>query len=130
MAETCLAEYNERSSVVVTASFVDEDGSPVAPDSADYRIDDKASRTTILDWTTITSPSDEEEVLITADQNRIIKPRKAFEIRTITFRWQWTGTLGLMENKSQYEYRVNNLYGVVDVPSASVSPSTSASPST
>jgi hypothetical protein len=63
---------------------------------------------------------------ITDEQNAIIRPRKPYEIRTITVEFDYgAGKHGT----GQYRYKLLNLYGVVDVPSASVSPSASASPS-
>ncbi len=129
MAETCLTEYSERTSVVVTVNFIDEDGDPVAPTSATYRIDDKASKTNILPATPIPAPSTSEDLLITEDQNQILRTRKPFEIRTITVEWNYTSVLGAMHGTAEYEYKIINLYGVVTVPSSSVSPSASASPS-
>ena len=127
MAEQCLDEVNERTSLIVAVSFTDEDGDPVTPTSATYRIDDKASRTNILPATAIGSLSTSVDITITSEQNAIIRPRNPFEIRTVTVEWGYDS--GTKHGTAEYEYRLINLYGVVDVPSASVSPSASASPS-
>jgi hypothetical protein len=127
MATECLDSFNERSTVVITVAFTDDDGAPVTPDAATYRIDDRASRTTILPATAIGSLASSVDLTITSEQNAIIRPRNRFEIRTITVEFDYDGNT--RHGTAQYEYRLMNLYGVVDVASASVSPSASASPS-
>lgn len=127
MVDECLDEVNERSTSVVTVAFTDEDGDPVTPDSASYRLDDKQRRTVILDDTSIGSLSTSVDIEITPEQNRILRQRSIYEIRTLTVHYEWTG--GKAAN-SQYRYKVINLYGVNPFGSASVSPSASASPST
>jgi hypothetical protein len=126
MTNECLDEYNERATTFVTVAFTDEDGTPVTPDTATYRIDDEASRTNIQPSTAIGSLSASVDLEITSEQNAIIRSRKPFEIRTVTIEFDYdSGKHGT----AQYKYKLINLYGVVDVPSASVSPSASASPS-
>lgn len=126
MANECLAEFNERSTVVLTATFTDDDGVAVTPDVATYRIDDEASRTNIQPATSIGPLSSSVALVITDEQNAIIRPRSKFEIRTVTVEWDYDTD---KHGTAQYRYKVLNLYGVVDVPSVSVSPSASASPS-
>jgi hypothetical protein len=126
MANECLDSFNERSTIVVTVAFLDDDGVAVTPDAATYRIDDKASRTAILAATAIGSLSTSVDLTITSEQNAIVRPRKAFEIRTVTVEFDYDGD---KHGTAQYEYKLVNLYGVVDVASASISPSASASPS-
>lgn len=130
MAEECLAEYNERSSVIVTAAFTDEDDAPVTPDSATYRVDDEASRSAIVLSTPISPLSTSASIKVGSEANAIIRPRNRFEIRTVTVEFDYTSaTYGAMHGTSVYRYKLWNLYGVVDVASASQSPSASASPS-
>jgi hypothetical protein len=126
MAEECLDEVNERSTLMLTVSFFDEDSVAVTPDAATYRIDDPTSRTNILPATAITPLGVTADLEITSDENRVIRSRSASEVRVLTVEFDYgTGKHGTAE----YRYRVLNLYGVVTVPSASVSPSSSASPS-
>ena len=126
MANECLDEFNERSSITVTCTFADEDAMPVTPDAATYRIDDEASKTNILPATAISPLSTSVDLEITDEQNAIIKSRKDFEIRTVTVEFDYGAD---KHGTAEYKYKLKNLYGVVDVPSASVSPSASASPS-
>lgn len=129
MAETCLTEFNERTSVIVTVSFVDENGDPAVPTSATYRVDNEATKTNIVPQTAIGSLATSVDILITSDQNYIVRPRNKSEVRTVTVEFDYTGSLGAMHGTAKYQYRLMNLYGVVDVPSPSTSPSASASPS-
>jgi len=109
MTEECLTEVNEQSSITITVSFTDEDGAPVTPDAATYRIDDKESRTEILDTTSFPSLSSSVDLEITSAQNAIIRERNQSEIRRVTVEYDYgSGKHGTAE----YRYRVINLYGV------------------
>lgn len=129
MANECLFEVNERSAFPLRVSFLDEDGVAVVPTSASYRIDDQKNRTNILPLTALGSLSSAMDIWITSDQNYIIRPRSVYEIRTVTVSYVYESDNGPTPATSQYKYKLVNLYGVVDVPSASLSPSASASPS-
>lgn len=128
MSEECSNEITERTTLVLTVSFFDEDGVAVTPDSATYRIDSlQGTRgTAVLAATAITPLSTTADIEITSDQNQIIRQRNPYEIKVVTIEFEYgSGKRGTAE----YRYRVLNLYGVVNVASASVSPSASASPS-
>lgn len=128
MSEECLFEINERTSLILTVSFFDEDEVAVTPDSATYRIDSlQGTRgTAVLAATTISPLSTTADLEITSDQNQIIRQRNAYEIKVVTVEFDYgSGKHGTAE----YRYKVLNLYGVVNVTSGSVSPSASASPS-
>lgn len=129
MANECLFEVNERSAFPLRVSFLDEDGVAVVPTSASYRIDDQKNRTNILPLTSLGSLSSAMDIWITSDQNFIIRSRSVYEIRTVTVSYVYESDNGPTAVNSKYEYKLVNLYGVVDVPSASVSPSASPSPS-
>lgn len=129
MANECLDQFNERSSFPVAVAFFDENDDPVVPTAATYRIDDQASRTNIKPATSISPLSATVDIWITSDENYIVRSRRAFEIRTVTVEFDYESDNGPAHQTSQYQYKLINLYGIVDVPSASVSPSSSASPS-
>lgn len=129
MANECLFEVNERSAFPLRVSFLDEDGTAVVPTSASYRIDDQKNRTNVLPLTALSSLSSAMDIWITSDQNFIIRSRNIYEIRTVTVSYVYESDNGPTPVNSKYEYKLINLYGVMDVPSASVSPSASASPS-
>lgn len=127
MVDECLDEVNERSTYLITVSFFDEDDDPVTPGAATYRIDDQQRRTNILPATAISPLNTTAEIEITSEQNAILRSRAESEIRTVTIEYDYGSG---RHATAQYRYRLLNLYGVVDVPSSSVSPSASASPST
>lgn len=129
MANECLFEVSERTAFPLAVSFIDENSEPVTPTSATYRIDDEASKTAILPVTSFPSLNTTVDLWITSDQNFIVKPRSKYEIRTVTVQYEYESDNGPTPATAQYKYKVVNLYGVVDVPSASLSPSASASPS-
>jgi hypothetical protein len=129
MSEECLDEITERSSSTVTVSFFDEDGNAVTPDAATYRIDVPVSRTSILPATTFPSLSTAVDLEITSDQNRVVKERQPSEVHEVTIEFDYTAISGPKHGTARYRYRIINLYGVTTVPSASVSPSSSTSPS-
>jgi hypothetical protein len=129
MANECLFSINERTAFPLAVSFLDEDSVAVVPTSATYRIDDEASKTAIVPVTSFPSLATSVDLWITSDQNFIVKPRSKFEIRTVTVQYVYESDNGPTPATAEYKYRVNNLYGVVDVPSASLSPSSSESPS-
>jgi hypothetical protein len=129
MANECLISVNERTEFPLAVAFFDENSEPVVPTSATYRIDDEASKTAIVPVTNFPSLSTLVDLWITSDQNFIVKSRSKSEIRTVTVQYIYESENGPTPATAQYKYKVLNLYGVVDVPSASMSPSSSASPS-
>lgn len=129
MPNDCLDTCNERSTFTVTISFFDEDAVAVTPDAATYRVDDEASRINLVPSTAISPLSTSVDIIITSDENRIIRSRRPDEVRTVTVEFDYESDNGPAHGTAQYKYKLINLYGVVDVPSASVSQSASASPS-
>lgn len=128
MSEECLDEVNERSTSFITVAFTDEDGNPVTPDAATYRLDNvKRPVINILPATAFPSLSTSVEIEITSDQNQIFRNRNAFEIREMTVEYDYDSST--KHGTAKYRYKVLNLFGVVTVPSASISPSSSPSPS-
>ncbi len=129
MAEDCLFEVNERSDFPLTVSFFDEDAVAATPTAATYRVDDEQNKTNLQPATAFPSLDESVDLWMESDWNRIIRPRNKSEIRTVTVEYDYESIDGSKHATSQYRYRVNNLYGVVDAASASLSPSASASPS-
>ncbi len=127
MADECLFEVNERTSLTLTVSFFDEDGIAVTPDAATYRLDSVTRPVTaIVPATSFPSLASAVDLEITSEQNRIYKQRNSFEERIVTVEFDYASG---KHGTNQFRYKVINLYGVVPVASASVSPSASASPS-
>lgn len=130
MADECLDEWNERTDFPVTVEFRDEDDVLVTPTAATYRIDDQKARVNIRDVTAISPLASSVEVWVDSDENRILNQRHKFEVKTLTVEFDYNTGVGSKHGTSQYRWKTINLYGVLDVPSASISPSASASPST
>lgn len=128
MSEECLFEINERTTLILTVSFFDEDEVAVTPDSATYRIDSLQGNrgTAVLAATAISPLSTTATLEITSNQNQIIRQRNPFEIKVVTVEFTYDTD---KHGTAEYRYKVLNLYGVLNVASASVSPSASASPS-
>ena len=129
MANECLFEVNERSDFALAVSFLDEDSVAVVPTAATYRIDDQLNRRNIQLSASFPSLASTVDLWITSDQNFIIKSRSVYEIRTVTVEYDYESDDGPKHGTAEYRYKLVNLYGVVDVPSASLSPSSSVSPS-
>jgi len=128
MSDECLDEVNERTTSFVTVSFFDENDAPVTPSAATYRIDRPAKKIAVLGVTAISPLGTTAELEIASAENRIYQQRNPSEIAEVTVEWDYGSPL--KHGTAKYRYRIINLYGVVPVVSASVSPSSSASPST
>ncbi len=119
---------NERVTLLQPISTRDTAGTLVVPDSIRYRIQDVESRIDIKPWTDL-SLSSQQDIEVTPEENRIITDTNAYEERVITVEfWYYSNT---RSGKDELRYKVKNLYGVgpSSSPSASWSPSSSASPS-
>lgn len=124
---TELTSYNERTTLILTVNFFDEDDLPVVPDSATCRIDDVASGTVIRAKTAIGSLSSSVELEVTQDENRNLNSDLCLETRIVTVEFNYNAG---RHGTNEYRYQVKNLYGVQSSsPSASISPSASASAS-
>ena len=80
------------SACYVNASFFDETGAAMVPEALSYRIDDLASGTQILDWTSIGTPAATVQVLITGAQNNLVSSLAIREEHQVLF--QITDTEG------------------------------------
>ena len=99
----------ERSASRLTVGFISVGNQLEAPATARYRIDDttNGARTQVLDWTDIPSPSPSQDIVITAEQNRILSESNREERRVVTV--EATGTDGL-------EFRMPFVYQVINGP--------------
>lgn len=105
-----LFSVNERTTLVLTLSFKDEDGVAVVPATATYRIDDVLTETAILAATPLTGLASSIEVEITSAQNALISG-VALEERIVTVEFTYgAGRRGT----SEYRYNVRGLYGVTN----------------
>lgn len=115
---------NERTTLVLTISFKDEDDLPVVPSAAHYRIDDVASSTVIKAETALAPLASSIDLEILKGWNSMVAESRPYEIRRVTVEFDYgTGKHGTEE----YLYKIVNLYGVTIEASASLSASISAS---
>lgn len=115
-----LTTINERTTLVLTLAFFDEDDAAVTPTSAWYRVDDVGSGTSIVAQTALTGLSTTKELEITEAQNASVTRSLEERVVTVSFAYG-SGRRGTDE----YRYLVRNLYGVQESASPSVSPSPS-----
>jgi hypothetical protein len=99
---------NEATTYVVTVSFFDQDNEPVAPDVAAYRLDDESSNTVILDWTSIASPTEATDVIITSAQNTMVSANSESEVHILTVYFTYGGVASLV-GTAEYRYMLINL---------------------
>jgi len=97
---------NEKSSSVVTADFTDENGAPVTPATASYRIDDVVSGTEIKGDTAFVPVSSSHDIKISSNENRILNPELKKDVRIVTVQFTF-GADGA--GSGQYKYEVINL---------------------
>jgi len=101
-----LDRWNENSTVIVNAAFVDEDGAPVTPNAAKYRVDDHASETAIVALTAISPLSTAVDIEIPGSANKMVDTTKRTEVRKVTVQFTYgSGRRGTAE----YRYELVNL---------------------
>lgn len=76
--------FLEGSACFVIASFFDTTGAPLVPSALSYRIDDEASGTQILGWTTVTVGST-VSILVTPLQNALVVTGRSHETHQVLF---------------------------------------------
>jgi len=107
-----MEEVNERTTPKVTVAFTDENGAPVVPNNAWYRIDDAFSETAMLAETAISPLASSVDIELTQSDTTILDENNEFEIRRITTRWKyWTGSRWKWD-ANEYFLKIKNLAGV------------------
>lgn len=77
---------NEASTLRVTLSFRDPDGSPVSPTTLDWKIRDVQSDTDVVTWTSIPTPGTSEVVDVDGADNAMVNADNTSELREILVR--------------------------------------------
>ena len=121
-----MATIDEQCQARLRISFTDVDGAAITPTTLKYKIVDEGSRTTIVPITSVSPATTYYDVTITANENRIIKNNKPYELKNVSVEVYSLTTLVCSAN---YIYRVKNLYKIPLASSTSPSISPSASPS-
>lgn len=99
---------NEKSTLMLTLAFKDEDGVAVIPSSATYRIDAPQEGLTILPATAISSLSSSVSLEITSAQNQAVSSAPYSE-RVVTVEFVYSLT---KKGVNEYRYKLKNLTGV------------------
>lgn len=79
-----LIDVNAGKSITLELTHLDKDKALVVPTTLEYRIDDITNQRTVLDWTTVSSPSSTNSIVITAVQNAKFNLNQRKELRQIT----------------------------------------------
>lgn len=104
-----LTTINEKTTLLVTAAFFDEDGIASTPTAATYRLHDRASGTVILNTTALTGLGTTKVIEITSAQNALVAAAAASEEHVLTLEWDYgSGRHGTDE----YAWVVRGLVGV------------------
>ena len=91
----------------MTINFKDENGDPLAPTTAEWRLDDSEMETAIVAWTNMPTPAASMSVIIPGTNNVIVDDTSIREERVFSIR----ANSGLpAEAHQEFMYHVLNLY--------------------
>lgn len=99
---------NERTSIKVTVTFLDEDKQLVVPDAATVRIDDLSSREVIRATASLSGLESSMEIAISSEENRILGEAE-FETRVLTIEFDYGED---KHGTAELRYQIRNLIGV------------------
>lgn len=106
---SALTTINEKTTLLVTCAFFDEDGIATTPTAATYRIHDRATGTVIKAVTALTGLGPTKQIEITSAENALVTAAAATEEHVLTLEWDYgSGRHGTDE----YRWLVRNLVGV------------------
>lgn len=110
MTVNLLPPVNEGTTSYVTAVFKDKAGLPVAPTSAQYRVDCETTGNQIVDWTAIASPASSQEIEIDSTLNVIQDEDNSLETHAVTVE----GTYGVGDDKvtGKFQFYLVNMHGL------------------
>lgn len=98
---------NEKSPIIFTVVLTDEEGAPLVPSTAEWRVDDVLSSTEVVGWTNIPGPTDTLIVTVAGEYNMIIDEENTREGRVFGIRIN-DGLEG--EAHDEYKFHVLNLF--------------------
>ncbi len=106
---SALTTINEKTTLLVTCAFFDEDGIATTPSAATYRIHDRATGTVIKAVTPLTGLGATKQIEITSAENAMVSSGASSEEHVLTLEWDYgSGRHGTDE----YRFIVRNLVGV------------------
>lgn len=100
--------WNEKSTVMLTVAFKDEDGTAVTPSAATYRIDAITEGHTVLASTSLSGLSTSVSIHITSAQNAALS-NAPYSERVVTVEYDYGTT---KHGTAEYRYKLKNLTGV------------------
>jgi hypothetical protein len=106
---------NERSRYFTRVSFTDENGDPVTPMTAEYKIDDIDSGLEVRGWTDITTLAEQVDVPWETTDTEILDETKPHELRRMTWRWTYmspTSPPAESDGTGEYLLVIKNLKGI------------------
>lgn len=104
-----LTTINEKTTLLVTCAFFDEDGIASTPSAATYRVHDRGTGTVIVASTPLTGLSTTKTIEVTSAQNAMVIATSSIEEHVLTLEWDYgSGRHGTDE----HAWLVRNLVGV------------------
>jgi len=101
---------NEETTFTVTAYFRTRASKAAStPTTIHYKIDDLQSRQTITDWTAVSTPAGNNDIVITSTENEIIDGAHLYEKKQILIKIDSGLSTQVIAAKT---WRVNNLEGI------------------
>lgn len=101
---------NEKTTLVITVAFYDENDLPVVPDSGTYKIHDKYSGTVLVAATSIVSLASVIDILLPTAATTMNNTALHEEIHVVTVDVLYD--VSTKRCTSEYQYKVRNLVGV------------------
>ncbi len=99
---------NEKSPIRMTMVFTDFDGSPLIPNTVEWRLDDLTNGAEVVAWTALGGPASTMTVTVPGDNNIIDDETHVKEVHLFGVRVD-DGLPG--EGHSEFSYNVANLSG-------------------
>jgi hypothetical protein len=100
---------NEKTIMIVTIAFTDENGDAVTPDSGTYQIYDEDTLTAIKASSALTSLSSSIDILIDSAENKIVTTTKQFETHIMLVEYIYGTT---KTAQTEYRFAVRNMTNV------------------
>ena len=101
---------NEQTSFTLTAYFrIRSTSAADAPTTVDYRVDCLSTKREVKDWTSVTPPTSSNDIVITADENKILDDAHNIEIKQVTIRVDSGLSTQVIK---PITYKVRNLEGI------------------
>lgn len=101
---------NERTTVILSMKFTDENKLAVVPDSGEYQITDELTGTILTSWTPFTPVTTSYSLAINQTNNRILDDTNDSEVRVVSIVTQYASST--RQCTEEFRYEVRNLTSV------------------